>query len=67
MIMLESRTYVEKVEFLIIFEILMRLGIVKRSFTCLDLHQLIETLFNFDANLIFLFFFVPVPLSDDEK
>ena len=34
MIMLGSSTYVEKVEFLIIFEILTRLGIVKRSFTC---------------------------------
>ena len=32
--MLGSSTYVEKVEFLIIFEILTRLGIVKRSFTC---------------------------------
>ena len=31
---LGSSTYVEKVEFLIIFEILTRLGIVKRSFTC---------------------------------
>ena len=34
--MWRSSTYVEKVEFLRIFEILTRLGIVKRSFTCFN-------------------------------